>query len=306
MDLSIITINYNSSLHTISMIKSIVKYTEGLNFEIIVVDNASKEDEFNVLKENFPQQENIKLIRSKINLGFGMGNMFGLQHASNSDYVVFVNNDVVFKENTLNILYHYMQQNPKVGVCGANVVYKTSEFHLSSFGHFYDLSFKFLGIKWYEKIYNKPQINEIHEKVISVDFITGSLMFFRAKDFASIGGFDPNLFLYYEEMDTSLRLKKIGKETHYISTTTYVHEAGLSARKVDKGLNLMKEQQISYNHVFKKHYGMKLYVLLYLMDLIKLSINCLITPKIHFSLLKLHLQFNPMYKSMKYQQKIIL
>lgn len=306
MDLTIITINYNSSLHTISMINSIVQHTNGLNFEIIVVDNASREEEYKLLKENFPQQENIKLVRSKLNLGFGMGNMFGLQYASNSNYLAFVNNDVTFKENTLNLLFDYMQQNPKVGVCGAEVIFNTDEFKLSSFGHFYDLRVKFLGTKRYEKIYNKHRIDEPHEKPITVDFILGSLMFFRAKDFASIGGFDPNLFLYYEEMDTCLRLKKMGKETHYVPFSTYIHEAGLSTRKIDKGLNLIKEQQISYNHVFKKHYGMKRYVFLYVMDLIKLFFNALLTPKIYFPLLKLQLQFNPMHKSMKYQQKIVL
>lgn len=79
---SFITINYNSSLYTIELLKSIEHFTSNLtNYEIIVVDNASREDEFKLLKDFMQERTFCKLISNRINSGFATGNMLGANYA---------------------------------------------------------------------------------------------------------------------------------------------------------------------------------------------------------------------------------
>ncbi len=306
MDLTIITINYNSTHQTLALIESILNFTKpSLNYEIIVVDNNSEKNQQEILEKELPSVANIKLIKSKINLGFGAGNMLGFQFAKKSSYTVFVNNDVLLNEDSFGVLYNYMQKNSKVGVSGGNIIHGSDkDYKMEPFNHFYGLWVKIFGIKLFEKTFNKNKTKISYINPIKVDFIVGSLMFFRTKDFISVGGFDTNIFLYYEEMDICYRLMKNKIETHYVPFTTYIHDSGYSTKKIIKGLNLVKEQQISYHYVFFKCYGLKRYILLYFLELVKFIPRCIINFKENFPLLMLHLQFNPMRRSLKHKQKI--
>ena len=88
---SFITINYNSSHHTIALLQSIVDRTT-LDYEIIVVDNASQPEDHSALKTYCDSLPMVKLIKSRINTGFASGNMLGVHHAC-GEYYFFINND---------------------------------------------------------------------------------------------------------------------------------------------------------------------------------------------------------------------
>lgn len=305
MDLSVVTINYNSSYKTIELVKSILRYSKKeFDFEIIVVDNDSSIKDYQNLKQGIEKTPLVRIVRSKINLGFGSGNMFGFQFAKKSDYVVFVNNDVLFKEDTFGILHKYMQNNANVGVCSGLVEHYNPNEKTHSFNHFHDLWMNLMGIKLYETVFRKHKIDEIHKEPIKVDFIIGSLMFFRTSTFAEVGGFDLNIFLYYEEMDICYRINKIGEETHLLPKTTYLHDCGYTTGNTNKNIDLLKEQQINYHYVFKKCYGMNHYIALYFLVLIKHAFKSILQPKIYLPLLMLHLNFSPMHKSLRTKQKI--
>ena len=97
-EIAIVMINYNSSYHTISCIKSIVeKTTQEISYQIVVVDNCSKIDDYKSLKtfcDNIDFND-LQLVRNNINTGFGAGNMLGVNY-TNSDYYAFINNDSIF------------------------------------------------------------------------------------------------------------------------------------------------------------------------------------------------------------------
>lgn len=307
MDFSVITINYNSSHKTIDFIKSILLYSnKNLNFEIIVVDNNSSVNDYKNLKQELAKTPFVRIVRSKINLGFGSGNMFGFQFAKKSDFVVFVNNDVLFKEDTFGILYAYIKNNPNVGLCSGLVEHSNSKEKVHSFNHFHNLWMNLMGTKLYEIVFRKNKIHQAQKDPIKVDFVIGSFMFFRTSVFAEVGGFDLNIFLYYEEMDICFRIKKNSFETHLVPKTTYVHDCGYTTNNTNKNIDLLKEQQIVYHYVFKKCYGMRSYVLLYFLVLIKHCFKAILKPNIYLPLLLLHLNFNPMHKSLRHKQKITI
>lgn len=254
-DIAAIIINYNSSDFTINCINSIIEKTEkNLNYQIIVIDNASEKEDFLKLSEKIKSISftNLQLVRSKINTGFGGGNMHGVQF-SNAKYYAFINNDSIFINDCLGIIYNHMENNNEYGIC-APMCYKEDGKLLPTLDHFASPIKELFGRSILEKInpekypnrkieYTKPQKGQ---------FVSGSFMMVRANDFNAVGGFDTNIFLYYEETDLCKRLQKINKFAYLIPEAKFVHYHGAST---PKSIAIKTELKISLLYIIRKHYG---------------------------------------------------
>src|SRR5712675_1513772 len=97
MQISIIIINYNTFNLTSNCIRSVIQFTRGLKYEIILVDNASTECDPENFLEEFPQ---VKLIKNKINGGFAYGNNEGIRQAS-GEFILLLNSDIVLQEDSV-------------------------------------------------------------------------------------------------------------------------------------------------------------------------------------------------------------
>ena len=107
--LSIITINYNGLKDTCELIDSIPFDS---SMEVIVVDNASSQDEASAIHKRYPQ---VKVIRSEKNLGFAGGNNFGIKEAK-GQFIYLVNNDTIFKEFNCQPLIDRLESSPQIGI----------------------------------------------------------------------------------------------------------------------------------------------------------------------------------------------
>ncbi|MEJ0054754.1 MAG: glycosyltransferase [Bacteroidota bacterium] len=117
MDVSIIIINYNTFELTCACIESVIEKTKGIDYEIILVDNASAEtDPRNFLKK-FPA---IILIESEVNDGFAKGNNRGIMRTSGK-YVLLLNSDTLLKNNAVAIAWEFLERNPEVAVVGSRL-----------------------------------------------------------------------------------------------------------------------------------------------------------------------------------------
>lgn len=304
MDISIIIINYNTALLTYNCIQSIVAFTpKDLNFEIILIDNASQLEDFNSLKSNIDvlNLSNITLFRSKINTGFSGGNMLGVQFATGK-FLTFINSDVLLTCDSFSELINYFNNHKNVGVIGLQPIYKNGNKQIP-FSHFQNFQLSLLGYWLFEKL-NPRKANRrgIYEKPIKVDFVVGSFMFFRAKSFYEIGGFDNNIFLYYEEMDVCQRLKKINLDAVFFPHLNYVHLIGASTK-----LGYVKkiELKISHLYVVSKNNGYFSYLILKLLFIIEYFFKSIFKPK-HFKMLYKLITFGPVLSSsLKNTQKIL-
>jgi GT2 family glycosyltransferase len=254
MQISIILINFNSSEYTINCVKSIIEAISGnLIFEIIIIDNSSIENELIYLKKElkFISFRNITLIESNKNLGFAGGNMLGVKSAKGK-YFVFVNNDTLFYEDSFSLLYTYMENNPTVAVSTCLSKNKEGE-DFCSFDHFIGLRKLIFGRWVLELIFNKPKRkNRIYDSPIEVDAVQGCFMFFRKDIFLEVGGFDTNLFLYYEEIDVCKRIKDKGYKSIYYPNTYFTHFQGASTKN---SLSKKGEILISFLYILKKDFG---------------------------------------------------
>lgn len=304
VDISVIIINFNSDEYTIECINSIIKETsENLNYEIIVVDNGSKKESYIKVKTYLETTKFIppvELIRSDINTGFGSGNMIGVQKATGK-YLAFINNDTILENDCLSYLKKFMDNQPHVGVCGPQAFTKDKKI-LPTIDHFASLAKEILGRKFLEKINSKkyPKRKKLYTEPQQGQFVSGSFMFFRAEDFNIVGGFDTNIFLYYEETDICKRLAKINKSAYLVPEATFIHFHGAST---EKSIAIKTELKISLLYIIKKHYGIiPFYILLTYLQ-IRYFISSIIKPK-YWSLFYTLLLQAPLTKSLKHKQKI--
>lgn len=307
IDVSCVIINYNTSQYTVDCVASIIENTSNsIDYEIVVVDNASEYEDFENLKQglnNLGKSKFIKLIRSKINVGFGAGNMLGVQHCQNCSYYAFINNDTLqVSPNCLGKLCDFMNANKGVGISSPQMLDQHKNFRVT-IDHFSSISREILRRPILEKINPKKFLNRkvTYQKPTKVNYVQGSFMFTRAEAFNAVGGFDTNLFLYYEESDLSLRLlKNQNQSTFLIPNLEYIHYKSAS---IKKGISIKIEQKISMLYHTKKHYGWFKYKVLISYLCIRYTITSLFKPK-YFPLVLVLLKGAPITSSLRQRQKI--
>ena len=295
---SIIIINYNTAQLTYECVQSIFKFERNSNFEIVIVDNASQKDDYQNLDRLLVGFNNIKIVRSKINLGFGGGNMLGIQHAS-GDFYCFLNSDTLFIEPIFNDLISFAKTKNDFGVAGIQIL-DADQKESISFRYFEGIRYKILGKKLVESPQDK--INVSNKTPFKVDFVIGSLMFFKKEAFDCIGGFDTNIFLYYEETDVCIRLKKAGFKTYFLPKPKYIHLEGKSS---NPNLVLKLEHWISYFYVTRKNFGLFNYFVLKYYHLFIYMFKAPFKKKnrfVFFGMLKMN---ESLALSLKHKQKII-
>ena len=307
LDLSIVIINYNSFEFTQKCIQSVLENTTSIiSYEIIIVDNASKKDDYIALKNYISdlKYSNVRLYRSRINTGFGGGNMYAVQFA-NSNYYLFLNNDTLLINDPIKICFDFMEKTEDAALCGPQI-FNEQQIKEVSFDHFTSLGREIFGKKMLEFVFpgTKPNRRKQYTKPLSVDYVNGSFMFFRARDFDSVGGFDTNIFLYFEESDICYRLKKKNKKTYFIPSASYLHYQGISIDNTSWNIKTKIELKTSMFYVIRKNYGYLHYQILRLFFIFRYGLVSIIKPR-YFKLFHRILIGLPLGKSLKHEQRII-
>ena len=298
---AIVIINYNSSKYTIECLKSIKDVVDpNFNYSIIIIDNNSKTDDYKELKTFVKAQQDIKLVRSKVNLGFSGANMLAAQYIK-SEYIFFLNNDTVLINDCVSILYNYMKSNKNSGICTGQMFNTDLSFH-HSFNYFPTLATRLFGTGLMRLIkpenYPKKQIE--YNNPLKVNYVTGAAMFIDYAKIAEIGGFDTNYFLYCEEEDIAMLMKQNNYDIYLVPEAKFVHHMGKSTIR---NFNIEKENYISRLYFHKKHSNTLAYSLhkfLYFLKNIKKFYK-----DINFIKLSFFIIFGAKMKySMKHKQKL--
>ena len=303
-DLAVILINYNSYQYTINCVESIVtKTNSNLDYQIIITDNCSEESDYLSLKKYFENNKikNLQLIRSNINTGFGGGNMLGV-HYSNAKFLAFVNNDSIFTNDCLSIIIETMIKNPEMGICGP-LCYKENMVLLPTIDHFGSPAKEFFGRSILEKInpVKYPNRKIIYDKPQRAQFVSGSFMVVKNDDFNKVGGFDTNIFLYYEETDLCKRLQKINKFAYLIPEAQFIHFHGGST---PNNPLIRIELKISYLYIIRKHYGFVWHKIILFKMQSQYFIKSFFKPR-HWALFLVLMKGGSLAQSMKHKQMIV-
>ena len=229
MDLSIIIVNYKSRLKLINCLESIYRADKaGLDYEIIVVDNASGDD-LSGIKNRWPE---ISLISSPVNLGMGGGNNLGLAEAK-APYVFILNPDTAVHGNAPAALLDYLKNHPDVGLVGPKLLYPDGSLQLSCsrFPSFFMpiLRRTFLG-RYFKAARDSFTMNDFdHSFIRPVDWLMGSSLMFR-KEIALPAGkifkprFDERYFMYFEDIDLAREFWTRGLKVVYNPEAVVIHD----------------------------------------------------------------------------------
>ncbi|WP_019989348.1 glycosyltransferase family 2 protein [Rudanella lutea] len=250
---SIILVSYNSASYTIDCIESIRKETKDDSYEIIVVDNNSEPADRDRLL-SISETDKVKLVSSCINLGFAGGNMLGVQQARpDSEYYFLLNNDTLFRNDVCGLLSAFLEINTQVGVCTPQT-YKGDGSMDHSFAYFPSLGINVLGTAFMRLVEPNayPDKKKEYTEPITVPVVTGSAMFIRGSVLRQLGGLDTTHFLYCEEEDFCLRVKRAGWQSALVPAAQFVHFAGGSG---SQSWTVRREFYISLFHYFRKYHS---------------------------------------------------
>lgn len=215
---------------------SLIEAAGNISCEIIVVDNASKDQTVEMLFTKYPQ---IKVIVNQENLGFSKANNQAIKEA-NGDYLLIINPDTITGKETLQKVLAFMDQHPHAGALGVRMINGQGKFLKESkrgfptpwvaFTHLSGLSKLFPNIKSFQK-YHAGHIGEFD--ISEVDVLAGAFMMIRNEALKKVGLFDESFFMYGEDIDLSYRMKLAGFKNFYFPETYIIHFKGQSTRKLN-------------------------------------------------------------------------
>ena len=211
--ISIITINYNGLKDTCELIDSIPFNND---MEVIVVDNASKQDEASVISEKYPQ---VKVIRSPKNLGFAGGNNLGIKEAQGK-YILLINNDTYFKEFNIDAHIDKLESSNKIGIVCPKLrfAWGNNPIQFAGYTPLTNITVRNQAIGFGEE--DKGQYDKAHP----TPYAHGAAMLIKREAIKKVGLMPECFFLYYEEIDWSMMFTRAGYEIWYDPTCTVYHK----------------------------------------------------------------------------------
>ena len=212
-NLSVITVNYNGLKDTCELIDSIPFNDE---MEVIVVDNASANNEASVIEEKYPY---IKVIRSDRNLGFAGGNNLGIRFALGK-YIFLINNDTLFKDFNIQPLIDRLESSPKIGAVCPKIRFSWDNKTIQFCGYtpLSKVTVRNKSIGFGEA--DNGQYNTPH----STPYAHGAAMMIKKAVIDEVGLMPECYFLYYEELDWSMMITRAGYEIWYEPSCTIYHK----------------------------------------------------------------------------------
>lgn len=237
MPIDIVIVNWNSGDQLKDALKSIVLFNKSYIKKVIIVDNFSSDFSLKFLEDFKSDDFLIEVVRNCRNEGFGFACNQGAS-LGDSEYILFLNPDAMIYENSLKPPVDYLdaKKNSDVAVVGVQLVNESGEIARSC-ARFPSLLMFFimaLGLNRlsFLKSYNHHMTDWDHETSCEVDHVIGAFYLIRRNAFEALGGFDERFFVYLEDLDLSLRVKKLGRKIVYLSNAQAFHEGGGVSKKV--------------------------------------------------------------------------
>ena len=232
--ISVVIVSFNAREHLRGCLESLYRYQRG-DFEVIVVDNDSKDGSADMVAQAFPKA---LLVRSAWNRGFSVGANSGAREAR-GDVIVFLNPDCTVDADAFSAPAEYLRDNPEVGAVGVKIIDPGGSLQLSV-RRFPDLSAAiFNRYSLLTKLLpNNPLSRRYlmsdwaHDAIADVDWVSGACLLTARATLDRVGAFDEGYFWGFEDVDFCQRVHRAGLRVVYFPGAPVTHEIGASARTV--------------------------------------------------------------------------
>ncbi|MBE9609559.1 glycosyltransferase family 2 protein [Chitinilyticum piscinae] len=261
-ELSIIVVAYNSAPELPACLSAIRAAAAGVGHEILVVDNASRDDTLDLLRF----ESGIRLLPSAVNLGFAAGNNLAWRQARGR-YLALVNPDARPDAGSLARAVRWMDAHPQVGLAGGRLLSEDGNDQPSarSFPSLLNdllvisgLSSRFARSRFFGRV---DRTWADPAEAAAVDWVPGAFAVIRCSALDEEGLFDERFFLYFEEVDLCRRLQARGFSVWYQPEWRAVHIGGVSSQRVEgehfnrHGSQLSLWRMRSALLYYRKHHG---------------------------------------------------
>ncbi len=229
---------------------------EGIDAEVIVVDNASNDGSVELIQSKFPS---VILLVNKKNIGFGKANNLALQKAR-GECVLFLNPDTLVAEDCFERCIQFLNNHGEAGALGIRMIDGSGRFLPESKRAFPSLSTSFYKLSGLTRLFPKSKVfakyhlgflNELENH--EVDVLSGAFLMARGELIKDLGGFDESFFMYGEDIDLSYRIQKAGFKNYYFAESTIIHFKGESTKKGN--INYVKMFYQAMSIFVDKHYA---------------------------------------------------
>jgi GT2 family glycosyltransferase len=274
MKLSIIYVNWNSLDYLHDSIASVYQHTHTVEFEIVVVDNASPERGVESLQGAFPK---VKIVQSEKNLGFAGANNLGFHH-STGEYVLFLNPDTKLIAPSIDLLVARFEALPDAGILGCKLLNTDLSVQLSSIQTYPTIlnqavDAEYLRLRWPQcPLWKIAPLFSTNVALLKVDVIPGACMLLRRKVFEAVGMFSEDYFMYAEDLDLNYKVRAAGFSSYYVGETALIHHGGRSSsrQRVTHWATIMKYRAMV--RLFRKTRG-RLYAFAYRMAMALVAVG---------------------------------
>jgi N-acetylglucosaminyl-diphospho-decaprenol L-rhamnosyltransferase len=255
IDISIIIVSWNTVALLKECLSSVLKSLQNIEKgELIVVDNNSSDNSVFLLEQEFPQA---RLIKNDSNLGFSKANNQGIV-ACKGRYLLLLNSDTIVNDNLLPNLIEFMDEHPDAGACGVRLIRPDGTTQPFGFGNDPTLGYLIERVLT-SYILHKPLHNWSPDKVIESDWVSGACLMLRSEVIHHTGPLDENIFMYFEDNDLCLRIRKAGWKVYYNPHISVMHLGGQSLIKNTEARTYYNKSLLYF---YKKHYGIVQHLIL--------------------------------------------
>lgn len=263
-DLSVIIVNYNTRVLLKDCLKSIAENTRNVNYEVIVVDNASSDGSTAMVEKEFPW---VRLVCNERNAGFSKANNQGI-HIAHGENILLLNSDTLILGNCLFHALEFLRNTADAGVVGCKVLNHDKTLQLSCY-HFPSLLTEWVFFTkgvikniWDPVTWYKYMRYWDHNKIRTVDCVSGCFFLVKRRVFDSIGLLDENSFMYYEDSEFCKRLRlQSDYKVYYYPYAEIIHLKGASSNYTPNTPSNHASLQHSYKtarYYLNKCYGKRI------------------------------------------------
>lgn len=259
--LSIIIVNYYAKNLLKKCLESIFKYEKNTDFEVIVVDNDSKDHSQEMVKGNFPH---VKLIENKRNLGFSHGCNQGIRE-SQGRYILLLNPDTELTSGGFKKMIDFMDSKPEIGICGPRMMDGNGNLQFSCRSFPFYLTAISSSQSVLNRIFPKNPLSrkyllkdQDHSQTREVDWVSGSCLLAKREMLEKVGLLDQRFYMYVEDVDLCYRAKKFGFSVFYSPQVVVIHHIGKSTQK--RRFAMLVEHHRSMYYFYRKHHNSNVFL----------------------------------------------
>jgi GT2 family glycosyltransferase len=229
VDLSVVIVSYNGREYLRRCLCSILEHTQGLEYEVLVVDNASRDDSADMVAAEFPS---VRLVRHSGNAGLSKALNEGIR-LSSGEMVVLLNPDTELRDNVFPTMARYLSEHPEVGILGPKILDDDGSLQLSCrrfpafsvvFFNRYSLLTRLFPRNPLSARYLMTDFD--HRRTSEVDWLSLACWMVPRRLFDDVGLLDEGYFLYNEDVDFCQRVRRAGRKAVYFPDVSLVHQIG--------------------------------------------------------------------------------